>query len=235
MINNTKEKGLRIEEPIVPRIVTECLAYLELNIRTLGLFRVSASKTRVSKLKQKLDTGIIKSLQEIDEETGAHDICAVLKDFLRELIDPVISAHLYTTFIRIMTDIRNRRLHTEAIRCAIFLLPTAHLDLLYVLLNFLAKVASNCDDKLINGEILPGNRMNSNAIATVFAPNILRPEIQTFENVEENMTVINAVRYLIDHCDTLFIIPSDIVDDILNNLLDSVPEFVDGYLNSLHS
>lgn len=134
-----------------------------------------------------------------------------------------------------MTDIRNRRLHTEAIRCAIFMLPTAHLDLLFVLLNFLAKVASNCDDKLMNDETVPGNKMNSNALATVIAPNILRPEHQTFDNVEENMTVINTVRYLIDHCDTLFIIPSDILDDILNNLLDSVPEFVDVYLNSLHS
>lgn len=132
-------------------------------------------------------------------------------------------------------DIRNRRLHTEAIRCAIFLLPSAHLDVLYVLLNFLAKVASNCDDKEIDRKIVPGNRMNSNALATVIAPNILRPERPTFENVEESMTVINAVRYLIDHCDTLFLIPSEIVDDILNNLLDSVPEFVDVYLNLLHN
>lgn len=64
---------------------------------------MSAAKSRVSKLKQKLDHGIIKSLEEVDEDTGAHDICAVLKDFLRELVDPVISAHLYTTIIRIMT------------------------------------------------------------------------------------------------------------------------------------
>lgn len=77
--------------------------------------------------------------------------------------------------------------------------------------------------------------MNSNALATVIAPNILRPERTTFENVEESLTVINAVRYLIDHCDTLFLIPSDIVDDILNNLLDSEPLFVDVYLFSLAS
>lgn len=101
--DSSKEKSLRIEEPIVPRIVSECVSYLESNIRTLGLFRVSAAKARVSKLKQKLDRGIIKSLYEVDEDIGPHDICAVLKDFLRELVDPVISAQLYTTIIRIMT------------------------------------------------------------------------------------------------------------------------------------
>lgn len=109
------------------------------------------------------------------------------------------------------------------------------MDVLYVLLNFLAKVASNCDDIEIDKQIIPGNRMNSNALATVIAPNILRPDRPTFENVEESMTVINAVRYMVDHCDSLFLIPSDIVDDILNNLHDSMPEFIDVYLNSLHN
>lgn len=119
-------------------------------------------------------------------------------------------------------------------RCVIFLLPPAHIDVLNVLLHFLAKVASNCDDKEIDGIIIPGNRMNSNALATVIAPNILRSENNTFENIEESMIVINAVRYLIDHCDTLFLIPLDIVDDILSNLLDSNPGFVDAYLSSLN-
>lgn len=103
--DSLRENKLNTQQPIVPRIISECIAYLEFYIRTLGLFRVSAAKSRVSKLKQKLDQGIIKSLNEMDQDIGPHDICAVLKDFLRELIDPVIPKQLYRPIIRIMTGL----------------------------------------------------------------------------------------------------------------------------------
>ena len=56
----------------------------------------------------------------------------------------------------------------EALASLVQLLPVAHRDTLYILMKFLAKVASNSDDMYKNGEkVTNGNKMDSNNLATV--------------------------------------------------------------------
>lgn len=79
------------------------------------------------------------------------------------------------------------------------LLPTAHRDTLYVLLKFLGNVAAHCDDVYSrDGTIqLTGNKMDSNNISTVFAPNILRDSSPKTEYNERNLSdAINVIRYI---------------------------------------
>lgn len=80
------------------------------------------------------------------------------------------------------------------------LLPTAHRDTLYVLLKFLGNVAAHCDDvHSRDGAIqMVGNKMDSNNLSTVFAPNILRESsTKTVEYKERNLSdAINVIRYL---------------------------------------
>lgn len=83
-------------------------------------------------------------------------------------------------------------------------LPPAHRDTLFVLLRFLAKVASCSDDVCDNnGTVLvKGNKMDSNNLATVFAPNLLHKKYESSDeqqNIEaseqESMgDAINVVR-----------------------------------------
>ena len=69
---------------------------------------------------------------------------------------------------RALAEIRNRRLQQEALQHLIQLLPTPNRETLYALLNFLSEVAANSEDrKAEDGEWLPGNKMDTNNLATV--------------------------------------------------------------------
>jgi len=76
---------------------------------------------------------------------------------------------------------------------------------LYVLLVFLAKVAAHSDDICsTDGNCLMfGNKMDSNNLATVFAPNILRSTHYTFlrdreqENVNDAINVVRLVTLIL--------------------------------------
>lgn len=101
---------------------------------------------------------------------------------------------------RVFSGIRNRRLQLEAISHLVKLLPIAHRDTLYVLLKFLGNVAAHCDDVYSrDGTIqMIGNKMDSNNISTVFAPNILRESSPKTEYKERNLSdAINIIRYAI--------------------------------------
>lgn len=99
----------------------------------------------------------------------------------------------------ISLEIRNRRLQLEALSHLIQLLPVAHRDTLYVLLRFLAKIVRSSDDVTSNDTVITGNKMDSNNLATVIAPNILRStepgrSNTTEQEIDEQIDVINVIR-----------------------------------------
>ncbi|XP_065723467.2 uncharacterized protein RhoGAP102A isoform X2 [Drosophila suzukii] len=183
---------------MVPMFVNNCIEYLEENgLQKVGLFRVSTSKKRVKQLREEFDKNCN---FRISVNTCPHDVATLLKEFLRDLPEPLLCDSLYSTFLKTQR-IRNRRLQLEAISHLIRLLPIPHRDTLYVLLVFLAKVAAHSDDICsTDGNCLMfGNKMDSNNLATVFAPNILRSTHYTFlrDREQENVNdAINVVRNL---------------------------------------
>ncbi|XP_055857765.1 uncharacterized protein LOC129920507 isoform X2 [Episyrphus balteatus] len=210
----------------VPTFVQECIKHLEkYGLHSVGLFRVSTSKKRVRQMREELDRS---SSTFIDPETCPHDVATLLKEFLRDLPEPLLCRNLYKAFIKTQ-KIRNRRLQLEAISHLVQLLPTAHRDTLFVLLRFLAKVASCCDDIVPSdgsSNIVAGNKMDSNNLATVFAPNILRSSLPGEENNEQESMgdVINVIRTMIDHYEELFRVQAELMDEIYANMIDTFPE-----------
>ena len=82
-------------------------------------------------------------------------------------------------------------------------------DTLWALLCFLKKVADcSADRRTAAGEWLTGNRMDSNNLATLFAPNILHSLAklgsELSQQTAERIDVINVIRSLIDHNKELF-------------------------------
>ncbi|EDW50894.1 GM26791 [Drosophila sechellia] len=192
---------------MVPIFVNNCIDYLEENgLQQVGLFRVSTSKKRVKQLREDFDKDIYFG---ISVDTCPHDVATLLKEFLRDLPEPLLCNTLYLTFLKTQR-IRNRRLQLEAISHLIRLLPIPHRDTLYVLLVFLAKVAAHSDD-IWSTEgccLTIGNKMDSNNLATVFAPNILRSTHLTFsrDKEQENMSdAINVVRFVKQNTCLLFL------------------------------
>ncbi|ERL92845.1 hypothetical protein D910_10152, partial [Dendroctonus ponderosae] len=220
------------ESVLVPNILSECIRHLEQHgLHTFGIFRVSASKKRLRQLREDFDSG---KETTIDDSQCPHDVANLLKEYLRELPDPLLCRDLYHAFIQTQR-IRNRRLQLEALQHLVQLLPAANRDTLYALLSFLARVAENANDrKNALGEELVGNKMDSNNLATVFAPNILhciKPGSKDVpDRSEDRIDVINVVRTLIDHCKNIFALPADLVDEIYLHMTDSYPEALEQIL-----
>ncbi|KOC60440.1 Rho GTPase-activating protein 6 [Habropoda laboriosa] len=215
----------------VPGVVRQCIRHLEnTGLRTLGIFRVSPSKKRVRQLREDFDCG---RETKIGPDQCPHDVAALLKEFLRDLPDPLLCRDLYQAFVHTQ-KIRNRRLQQEALQHLIQLLPTPNRETLWALLSFLSVVAANSEDqKTETGEWVPGNKMDTTNLATVFAPNILhcvkpgqRSEVSA-ERAEERIDVINVVRALLEHAATLFTVPAALLDEVYLHMMDTHPADLD--------
>ncbi|XP_076760058.1 rho GTPase activating protein at 102A isoform X2 [Xylocopa sonorina] len=215
----------------VPGVVRQCIRHLEnTGLRTLGIFRVSPSKKRVRQLREDFDCG---RETKIGPDQCPHDVAALLKEFFRDLPDPLLCRDLYQAFVHTQ-KIRNRRLQQEALQHLIQLLPTPNRETLWALLNFLNVVASNSEDqKSETGEWMPGNKMDTTNLATVFAPNILhcvkpgqRSEVSA-ERAEERIDVINVVRALLENASTLFTVPAALLDEVYLHMMDTHPADLD--------
>ncbi|XP_055690068.1 rho GTPase-activating protein 6 [Lutzomyia longipalpis] len=194
--------------PRVPAIVRACIDHiLAHGLSTVGIFRVSPARRRVRHLREEWEragpTGIT-----FEASHCPHDIATLLKEFLRDLPEPLLCRALYATFLATQR-IRNRRLQLEALAHLIQLLPAAHRDTLRALLAFLADVARAAND---------GNRMDSTNLATVFAPNILRADD---DRVEERLDAINVIRTMIDHQEELFLVPAALMDEVYAEMMEA--------------
>ncbi|XP_023368390.1 rho GTPase-activating protein 45 isoform X3 [Otolemur garnettii] len=92
----------------VPFIIKKCVCEIEQRaLRTKGIYRVNGVKTRVEKLCQAFENG--KELVELSQ-ASPHDISNVLKLYLRQLPEPLISFRLYHELMGLAKD----SLKTEA-------------------------------------------------------------------------------------------------------------------------
>ncbi|CAH2088231.1 unnamed protein product [Euphydryas editha] len=212
--------------PKVPALVSACLSHLRRHgLRTLGLFRVSASKKRVRQLREEWERGQETAL---DSAVCPHDVATLLKEFLRDLPDPLLCRDLYPAFLQTQ-KIRNRRLQWEALRLIVQLLPAAHRDTLNALLSFLSQLAGHAED-----DQQPGNKMDAANLATIFAPNILhrnKPnETASAEQLSERADVINVVRQLVERQAELWTLPAELLHEAYIHLAHSAPAHLDSLL-----
>lgn len=211
----------------------------------------------------------------IDSSICPHDIATLLKEFFRDLPEPLLTKHLYRAFLQtqcessqqqqrldavqmceilgifvdyipfslfvvhlnIFLAIRNRRLQLEAVVNVVRLLPVAHRDTLYVLLKFLAKVASASNDsKSFDQTQVSGNKMDSMNLATIIAPNILhciKSDQLEEQEITERSDVINIIRIMIDHYEDIFTVSTEDINDIYISMMDLYPLQLDYLLDTI--
>uniref|UniRef100_A0A3B4WB50 Rho GTPase activating protein 6 n=1 Tax=Seriola lalandi dorsalis TaxID=1841481 RepID=A0A3B4WB50_SERLL len=215
----------------VPRVVDLCCQHLEkYGLQTVGIFRVGSSKKRVRQLREEFDQGWEVHL---DEEHSVHDVAALLKEFLRDMPDPLLTRELYTAFIN--TLLLDHSEQESAIQLLIFLLPPCNSDTLQRLLCLLSTVAAHAEDSLDNeGQEITGNKMTSLNLATIFGPNLLHKQkkdkefaVQSFARAEESTAIISVVQRMINTYDTQFMVPADLQNEVLMSLLETDPDVVD--------
>jgi len=160
----TIEAILKRDKTDLPQIVVKIIQRLEKEIDTEGIFRHSGNNTRITELHR-----LFEEDQEVDlEQENIHTLCGVLKSFFRELSEPLLSFYLYDKFL-MAADLQNSEIQMGYIRSLIAHLPVSYQNLLDYLLQFLLRIVSKQSD----------NRMNTQNIAIIFGPNILRsPKIE---------------------------------------------------------
>ncbi|NWW44363.1 MYO9B protein, partial [Pedionomus torquatus] len=153
--------SLTSERNSVPIVMEKLLEYVEMHgLYTEGIYRKSGSANRMKELKQLLqaDPNSVKL-----ENYPIHTITGILKQWLRELPDPLMTSAQYNDFLRAV-ELPEKQEQLCAIYSALEQLPQANHNTLERLIFHLVKVAL----------IEDVNRMSPNALAIVFAPCLLR-------------------------------------------------------------
>ncbi|XP_048879514.1 rho GTPase-activating protein 6-like isoform X2 [Brienomyrus brachyistius] len=216
----------------VPRLVDSCCQHLEkYGLQTVGIFRVGSSKKRVRQLREEFDRGVDVLL---DEEHSVHDVAALLKEFLRDMPDSLLTRELYTAFIN--TTLLNYEEQLGALQMLTYLLPPCNCDTLHRLLRFLSTVAAHAPDTYSkDGHEVTGNKMTSLNLATIFGPNLLHKtkssdrefSVQSSARAEESTAIISVVQKMISSNEALFTVAPDLQNEVLMSLMDTDPDVVD--------
>jgi RhoGAP domain len=168
---------------IVPQVLVDCVQYLHTNgLKEPGLFRVPGNKDTIDSLRsmyQKDDVKIDASMAF----TSVHDAAGLLKDYLRSLPEPLIPFSRYKEFLAVAKiPVRDAsRLPTMAEKLSS--LPEHNKNTLNYLMFFLHELTEHEAD----------NKMNGNNVAIVFAPNLLRPEVETPESMLTEMQPVIGI------------------------------------------
>ncbi|UJR13427.1 hypothetical protein I4U23_000442 [Adineta vaga] len=224
-------KTLRCYPAKVPELIKNCCDYLEKNgLQTVGLFRVGVSKKRLKELKDQINSN--RSLT-FDSTTNAHDIAGLIKEFLRELPEPLLTRDLCGPFLNIRTKLHPKD-QERALSYLISLLPSSNRDTLYTLLKFLYHISLNSQDRCTpEGKILvPGNKMDAANLAIVFAPTILMDgKAPVMSNKETSVAMTtdqmeqgkSILKIMIEQYKELFMVPKELHDEICLALYENDP------------
>ncbi|CAL8344105.1 unnamed protein product [Merluccius merluccius] len=145
----------------VPKVVEMLLMYVEMNgLYTEGIYRKSGSACRARELHQILETNPEMACLE---NYPIHTITGLIKRWLRELPDPLMTFNLYYDFLH-AAELPEKSERIRAIYQKIDELPLSNYNTLERLIFHLVKVAKEEEH----------NRMTASSLAIVFAPCIMR-------------------------------------------------------------
>lgn len=159
-----------------------------------GIFRVSANTIHIQSLREKLNSGETCDFSQVD----IHTLSNILKLFLRELPEPVITFGLYNSLIELaaqMNKSEDKDIYIPLLKSLLDQLPPAHYNLLFYLVKFLYEMSTFSDL----------TKMGIDNLAIIFAANILRPENDSPELSSSALPYsISIVRSIIKNVDELY-------------------------------
>ncbi|XP_020299111.1 rho GTPase-activating protein gacM-like isoform X2 [Pseudomyrmex gracilis] len=208
-INTDKTEGITLSEDGIKQVM-QLVEYLskEQNIVQEGIFRRTGKLTRQQDLKTAMSQGL--SLDFGDGRFSVHDCASVLKGYLAELSEPLLTDSHYPAHCQIAelcsldTKASDARL-LSSLQLLLLLLPLPNRVLLKAILTLLNKTAS----------YEHSNKMNSNTLATLFTPHLLCPRKLSPEALHINSQNLSClVAFMIRKGVELFEIPPKLATDI---------------------
>ncbi|KAK4883467.1 hypothetical protein RN001_006786 [Aquatica leii] len=181
----------------------------EQSITTEGIFRRTGSLARQQELKNLLNQGVTVSL---DNNTySVHDCASVLKGFLADLPEPLLTEAHYPAHCQI------------AELCGVYEKPTQEPKLLHALQLLLLLLPS--ENRILLKDVLDllnftasyerCNKMSADSLATLFTPHLLCPRSLSPEGLHINSQNLSGiVSFMITKSSELFKIPPKLAVDI---------------------
>ncbi|XP_023504048.2 rho GTPase-activating protein 22 isoform X3 [Equus caballus] len=164
---------------LAPLLVEQCVDFIrERGLTEEGLFRLPGQANLVRDLQDSFDCG---EKPLFDSTTDVHTVASLLKLYLRELPEPVVPFARYEDFLscaQLLT--KDEREGTLELAKQVRSLPLANYNLLRYICKFLDEVQSHSNV----------NKMSVQNLATVFGPNILRPQIEDPVTIMEGTSLV---------------------------------------------
>jgi hypothetical protein len=207
----SKSRGMMEGVPLTQEGICQVYQLIEFlrkeqNIKIEGVFRRTGSLARQQELRNLLSTGITLDLD--GGPYSIHDCASVLKGFLAELPDPLLTEAHYPAYCQIaeLCSVKNNFMHDDklltALQLLLLLLPSENKVLLKDILDLLHLTAS----------YETFNRMSADNLAKLFTPHLLCPRKLSPEQLHVNsQTLSRIVSFMITNNSNLFRIPQNLV------------------------
>ncbi|XP_060793312.1 rac GTPase-activating protein 1 [Neoarius graeffei] len=149
-----------ITSPMIPPLVVHCVNEIEQRgLHETGLYRLSGSDRMVKELKEKFLRG--KTFPLLSKVEDIHAITGLLKDFLRNLKEPLLTFRLNSNFMA-AAEVADEDNSTALMYQTISDLPQPNRDTLSFIISHLQRVAQS-----------PDTKMDLTNLARVFGPTIV--------------------------------------------------------------
>ncbi|KAG0038734.1 hypothetical protein BGZ82_010973 [Podila clonocystis] len=185
----------------IPSFVDESITAMRgMDMSIEGIFRKNGNIRRLKELSDAID----KDASSVDlTEENAVQIAALLKKFLRELPDPLLTFKLHRLFV-VSQKIEDEEVRKLILHLTCCLLPQCNRDSMEAICLFFRWVASfsHVDDET-------GSKMDLHNLATVITPSILYSKSKD-PIKDESFLAIEAVMGLLQYQDDFCVVPPDL-------------------------
>ncbi|KAF7725555.1 hypothetical protein EC973_009510 [Apophysomyces ossiformis] len=193
MFGNCLAAQVALEGRDIPLLVEKCIQAVEARAMDYeGIYRKSGGAAQMKLIQSAFEQGETIDLEDEEEINDICSVTSVLKQYLRELPDPLLTYELYPQLIEAISMNAGQE-KTDKFLALISQLPKANYDTLKRLAHHLHSVQNYADQNL----------MTSKNLAVVFGPTLLRDRDATRDLLD--MSYKNAVvDYLINQALVLF-------------------------------
>ncbi|KAF2754120.1 rho GTPase activator [Pseudovirgaria hyperparasitica] len=195
----------------IPALVQDSISAMRsMDMSVEGVFRKNGNIRRLKELAEQIDRDGGDTV-DLTKENPVQ-VAALLKKFLRELPDPILTFKLYKLFI-VGAQLQDEDSRRRVLHLTCCLLPKVHRDCMEVLFSFLnwASSFSTVDEET-------GSKMDIHNLATVVAPNILYSNTKGME-MDTSFLAIEVVHTLIECNESMCEVPEDIVSMLSDSTL----------------
>ncbi|XP_059540418.1 stAR-related lipid transfer protein 13 isoform X3 [Myotis daubentonii] len=215
----------RTGQPL-PQSIQQGLRYLRSNcLDQVGLFRKSGVKSRIQALRQMNE----KSPENLSyEDQSAYDVADMVKQFFRDLPEPLFTNKLRETFLHIYQYVPEEQ-RLQAVQAAILLLADESRDVLQTLLCFLKDVANLVEENQMTPKnlavCLAPSLFHLNLLKKESSPRAIQKKYATGKpdqkDLSENLAASQGLAHMIMECDRLFEVPHEMVAQFHNSYVEA--------------